>query len=75
MYIKVATLMLSMIKNNIQTSMCESRSNPRLRAWLSNNKHNIYSRGDQKVLGSYLKHYNQNPKFPILPMQIFVGQN
>ena len=46
--------------------MCESRSNPRLQAWLSNNKHNVYSRGDQKVLGSYLKHYNQNHMFPIL---------
>ena len=54
--------------------MCESRSNPRLRAWLSSNKHNVYSRGDQKVLGSYLKHYNQNHMFPILLMQIFEGQ-
>ena len=54
--------------------MCESWSNPRLRAWLSYNKHNVYSRGDQKVLGSYLKHYNQNHMFPILLMQIFVGQ-
>ena len=53
--------------------MCESRSNPRLRAWLSNNKHNVYSWGDQKVLGSYLKHYNQNHMFPILLMQIFEG--
>ena len=67
--------MLSMIKNNSQTSMCESRSNPRLWAWLSNNKHNVYSQGDQKVLGSYLKHYNQNHMIPILPMQVFVGQN
>ena len=55
--------------------MCESRSNPRLRAWLSNNKINIYFQGDQKILGSYLKHYNQNHKFPIQPMQVFVGQN
>ena len=55
--------------------MCDSRSNPCLREWLSNNKHNIYSQGDQKVLGSYLKHYNQNHMFPILPMQMFVAQN
>ena len=55
--------------------MCESRSNPRLQPLLSN-KHNVlYSRGDQKVLGSYLKHYNQNHMFPILLMQIFEGQN
>ena len=54
--------------------MCESRSNPRLWAWLSNNKHNVYSRGDQKVLGSYLKHHNQNHMFPILLMQLFEGQ-
>ena len=51
--------------------MCESWSNSRQRAWLSNNKHNLYSRGDQKVLGSYVKHYNQKQTFPILPMQIF----
>ena len=55
--------------------MCESWSNPYPRAWLSNNKHNVYSRGDQKVLGSYLKYYNQNPMFPLLLMQIFEGQN
>ena len=44
--------------------MCESRSNPRLRAWLSNNKHNLYSRGDQKVLGSYLKTLQPKPHVP-----------
>ena len=55
--------------------MCESWPNPRLRAWLSHNEHNLYSWGDQKVLGSYLKHYNQNHMFPILLMQIFEGQN
>ena len=32
---------------------------------------NVYSRGDQKVLGPYLKQYNQNHMFPILLMQIF----
>ena len=32
--------------------------------WLSNNKHNIYSQGDQKVLGSYLIILQPKPHVP-----------
>ena len=37
-------------------------------------EHNVYSRGDQKVIGSYLMNYIAMPQPPILLMQVCKGE-